>query len=178
VSLEPELATERDIYLAVDLENNDRSAEAVEVLRKARKAAPREAMATLDSLLLSAEAGAAFDRKDYDDFLAKAKAVRGARQDEVSVAMVASALACKYAATGEETYKTEAMATLREAERLAGDRREQFSEYQERILYRLKTREILTKKEYDRKVHPSGGSASAAANAPSSASASHQEGGR
>jgi tetratricopeptide (TPR) repeat protein len=103
---------------------------------------------------LSAKAGACFDAKDYDGFLKEAETVAAlAPEDPQSAAQVASALAAKYAASGDESFKTRAESRLARAKELCtdADSRKAFAEYGERIEHRLRTREIITKAEYDRR---------------------------
>jgi hypothetical protein len=104
-----------------------------------------------DDLLREAETSAAFDSKDYDTFLAKAREEERAHPGEAhSTAQVASALACKYAATGDEQFRKESLEKLEEARKAAKDD-EGFKQYEARIMHRLRTREIIDKEEYDRK---------------------------
>jgi hypothetical protein len=92
--------------------------------------------------------GAAFDRKDYWQFLKLSEQyAEEHRQDAVAVAQVASALACLYAVEGVEDWRAKAEAKLDEAKALGGDMLTE-SRYEERIRYRLKTREIIDSEEY------------------------------
>ena len=60
---------------------------------------------------------------------------------------MASAYACKYAVTGDEQFKEESLKKLEEARSVAGNN-EVFEEYQQRILHRLYTREIIKRDEF------------------------------
>jgi hypothetical protein len=104
------------------------------------------------------DAVAAFDRKDYDTFLALAeKGWKNHSQSSDYAAALASALACKYAVTGDPAFHTRAEEMLEKARQLAASSPEAMQrqkEYEERIRYRLKTRQILDPKEYDRRFHP------------------------
>jgi hypothetical protein len=101
------------------------------------------------------DSGAAFDRKDYDKYLSLAEAQWRAHPESGAIAgMVASAQACKYAATGTADWKQKAEETMEKAKRLAQKSPEDmksFEEYAERIRYRLTSREIIDKPEYDRR---------------------------
>jgi hypothetical protein len=105
------------------------------------------------TLLLDAQSGVVFNKKDYPEFLR----ISQQRQklypnDPMILAQVSSAYACIYAAEGRDEDKQKSLDTLRHAEQLYGNSiPEGFTEYKERILYRLETRQILTKKEYDLK---------------------------
>ena len=67
---------------------------------------------------------------------------------------VASALACKYAKTGDSSYREQAEGMLAQA---ANDAKTEpnaqkiYDEYAERIQYRLKSREIIDTDEYNRR---------------------------
>jgi hypothetical protein len=105
-----------------------------------------------DRLIESAEIGMAFTNKDYATFEAKARQVlQREPNDPGAIAQVASALACQYAATGQDKYKTEALAMLEQARQNAGAAAAGLKEYEERILHRLNTREVIDKKEYNRR---------------------------
>jgi hypothetical protein len=145
---EPWLRHERDLYQAVDFMNTDRSARAVEILTVLAAAEPQNEL--VSGLLLDARAGAAYEAEDYDGFLryARQKLQRLGDQDEMALAGVASALACKYAVTGETNFRDESQAMLERAEKLA-THPDVLKEYSERIRYRLDTREIITKAQYD-----------------------------
>jgi tetratricopeptide (TPR) repeat protein len=95
--------------------------------------------------------GAAFDRKDYDQFLQLAEeAAKRDPNDPMATACVASALACQYAVHGDVKLREMAEAKLEEAKKLGGDVFKE-SNYEERIRYRLQTREIIDSKEFQRR---------------------------
>ena len=104
------------------------------------------------------DAVAAFDQKDYDTFLAIAeKGWKNHSQSSDYAGALASALACKYAVTGDPAFRTRAEEMLEKAQQLAASSPEAMQrskEYEERTRYRLKTRKILDPKEYDRQFHP------------------------
>jgi len=129
-----------------------RSAEAVDYLQKARQSAGNAKVDLIDQMLLRAEAGAAFDAKNYDEFLAKSKTLAAeAPDDSHCVGMLASGYACKYAVTGTEQYRQEALKNLDKASKLAPSDDPQVAEYRSRILYRLDTREIISRDEFNRR---------------------------
>ncbi|HEY1600129.1 MAG TPA: hypothetical protein VGG64_11030, partial [Pirellulales bacterium] len=66
-------------------------------------------------------------------------------------ASVASALACQYAATGEEGFAREASDTLTEAQSVAGTDTAEFANYEDRIRFRLATRQIVNSAEFERR---------------------------
>ena len=102
--------------------------------------------------LVQAEMGVAFDQYDYDTFLAKARelADRDSR-NAMSRGTLASALACKYAATRDEQYKREAAEALTAAKGMPGADTPEFAAYEDRIQFRLATREIIKTDEFMRR---------------------------
>jgi hypothetical protein len=99
----------------------------------------------------------AFDRKDYDAFLQLSEGYwKDHPESAIAAAGVASALAAKYATTGDESYRQKSEEMLEKARPLAHTDEEvkAYQEYAERIQYRLKTREIIDKPEYDRRFRP------------------------
>lgn len=141
-------------YRALHLLGEEKAVEAARVLNECRQAVPADMMPAdlrraMDSLLLVAEAGAAFEQKDYDQLLAKALAMaERSPNDRQALAAVSSAYACKYAATGKEEFRQQALEHLTKASALEGDRDPRFPEYEDRIRHRLETREILSPKEF------------------------------
>ncbi|MCE5325578.1 MAG: hypothetical protein ABFD92_17665 [Planctomycetaceae bacterium] len=133
------------IYRGIDAMQEDRSAAAVECFRKARGDSNIPVKA-LDALILRAEGGAAFDAKDYPAFLDKARALEQLQGDDASRAQVASALACMYAQSGQDSYKAQALAILNALP--AGSDDPHPDEYRQRILHRINTRTIISRKQY------------------------------
>jgi tetratricopeptide (TPR) repeat protein len=128
----------------------DKPAEALESFEKCRGRLP--SAYGIDNLILQAKAGAAFDSKDYDGFLDAAKEFV-ARLPEIYYghAMLASAYACKYALTGDKAFHKQAMACLDRARAVTSPDAKQYEEdYEQRILYRLHTRQIINREEYNR----------------------------
>ena len=124
---------------------------------------PKEALASLekcrdipstlgvDILILQARANVAFDAKDYDGFLVTAKEMISKKPDvPFSYAMLSSAYACKYAVTRDMAFHEQSMAALGRARAVSGSD-PSFKEYEQRILHRLSTQEILTPREFHRK---------------------------
>ncbi len=132
----------------IDLLSRDKSAEALPFLQEAAAIWPDDE--SLKTIALNAEASAAFEAGDYVTFLDKTRAIQEANpEDSTAVAQVASALACRYAVTGEAAYREEALVLLAKAESLAGPDDPAYLEYEGRILYRLDSRKIIEKAEYD-----------------------------
>lgn len=100
----------------------------------------------------------AFKKQEWDQFLSLAE--ESFREDPTSseaAAQVASALAAKYAATGDRRFRERSEEMLAKAKTLAItiDNITAFTEYSERIQHRLTTREIIDKDEYDRRYRAS-----------------------
>ena len=98
--------------------------------------------------------GAAFEQKDYDKFLALAQEVFSKTPTASNVATIASAWACKYAASGNVQFKDEAEQFLAKAQQMAQSDPEEMKrleEYLPRIRHRIDSREIITKQEYDKR---------------------------
>jgi hypothetical protein len=101
-----------------------------------------------------ADAGVAFDNKDYDGFLSISQDLWKKFPGAGTAASVASALACKYAVTSDESLKQQAEEMLAKAKQMtAPDKESQagFQEYFERIRYRIDKKDIISKQEYDRR---------------------------
>ena len=117
----PESADLRDaaaLYKGMHLLLSDKSTEALPYLREFGAKYPEQNVA---DLVYQAEVGAAFDRHDYDTFLAKEQQYLAQHAgDPMATAAVASAYACKYAVTGDPSFKTQSLQTLEHAKSLAG----------------------------------------------------------
>jgi tetratricopeptide (TPR) repeat protein len=105
----------------------------------------------------------AFTRADYDRFLAIATSLEEAHPESpVYRAEVASALACKYAKTGDMAWRQKAEEMLEESRQLSQASPETmkgYEEYAERIRYRLDSREIIDTPEYNRRFRAGKGQA-------------------
>lgn len=100
------------------------------------------------------DGGVAFTQKNYDAFLALAQKDWDAFPSEGTAATLSSALACKYAQTGDAVYRQRSEEMLAKAKELAhGDKEslDRLAEFEPRNRYRLETRQIITKAEYDKK---------------------------
>ena len=99
-------------------------------------------------------AGLAFNSKDYQTFHdIYARLVAQHPDSHMHVAGLASALACRYAVSGDTALKAQAEEKLARAESLVrtDEDRAAFDEYAQRIRHRLDTREILSRAEYNRR---------------------------
>lgn len=137
---------------ARQLAEENRFGEASQAIHKARSLYPE--FPPFAVAVAMVEAGAAFEREDYDAFLEVAEAAWQRHPESSMVAaQVASALACKYAVTNAPVFRSRSEEMLKKAERLSTspEEKEAFQEYAERIHHRLRTRVIIDKDEYDRR---------------------------
>jgi hypothetical protein len=137
---------------AADMDKAGKSADAAAMMHKAAAEYPE-----LHDLAEAADyydEGAAFDRKDYDGFLKISERRWKERADSNAAAALASALACKYAITGDGSYKRQSEEMLTKSFDLAKNDPEAtktLEEFAERNRYRLANRVIISKAEYDAK---------------------------
>lgn len=131
----------------------NRSAEATRLMNEAAHEYPQSAAIAVGVLMLKGDD--AFDRKDYDALLSTSRKALALMPDHPRlVGSVASALACKYAVTGDSAFRVEAEQLLARAQALTEQSTEEkasFEEYAERIRYRLRTRVIIDRDEYNRR---------------------------
>jgi hypothetical protein len=133
-------------FEGVTLLHQDKCTEALARLTQCRDKVPPGL--PLEVLILEARSGAAFNARDYDGFLEAAQQLdRQLPGDYLATAMVASALACKYAETGDAGFRTRALERLAQAQTMAQGT-PAFTEYESRIRHRLQSREIITGAEF------------------------------
>jgi hypothetical protein len=141
------------LQMAAKLEEQDgKEIEAAKLAHEAAAIYPR--FPHLDILLDQYDEGVAFAKKDYDTFLALAEKDWNLLPASGPAAMISSALACKYAVTGDATYRQRSEEMLAKAKELARDDKvslDRLAEFEKRNTYRLETRQIITKSEYDQK---------------------------
>ncbi len=103
---------------------------------------------------LFARASAAFGRKEYDAYLRDTEEAAGLSPEDPHVqAALASALAARYALAGDEAARRRAEGLLARARGLCRTPEDHaaFEEYRERIEFRLTSKEVIDKDEYDRR---------------------------
>lgn len=126
----------------------DKSTEAVDHFKSCLDFMPKDFDVSI--LLQQAELGSAFDKKDYHQFLMLSKMqLERDTTNVINWGSVASAYACLYATTGKDSLKTLAHIYLAHVEADTLD--PTAPQYLQRIRHRLATREIITKKEYDKR---------------------------
>lgn len=138
------------------IEQDGKADQAAKLMHHAAATYPE--MPSLKSAAEMYDEGAAFERKDYDTFLAIAQRQWQEFPGSETAGAVASAFACKYAVSADPQYKQQAEEMLQKAQQLSANNQaeqQRYAEYAERIQYRLKTREIINTSEYNRRFHPS-----------------------
>ncbi len=145
----PDLQTLSAYFDGIVYLQQDRPKEAFASLQKCKHKLPPTF--GVDILILQASAGVAFDTKDYDRFVVVTKEMAAKRPDDHhSYAMLASAYACKYAVTSDTAFREQAVAALDRARTMSGGD-PSFREYEQRILHRLNTQEILSHREFHKR---------------------------
>ena len=130
-----------------------KAAEAASLMHQAAEEYPE--MKALRDALPYYDAGAAFERKDYDQFVSLSELGAKEQPDSAEPAgELASAYACKFAVTGDPVWRQKAEEMLEKSRQLShksAEEQKAFDEYAERTRYRLSSREIIDKTEYDRR---------------------------
>ena len=128
---------------------NDNCAEAVQLFQVADQFLPAnfQTWAFLGQALI----GKAFDEKDYDSMLAYAlEIVERYPQFGGFQAFLSSAYACQYAVSGKPEFREQALQALEKARSPIppDDAGSDLHEYEQRIMHRLESREIITPDEF------------------------------
>jgi hypothetical protein len=148
---EPEFLVLSKLFAGGDMLTQEKEAEAAVLLKQAQSQLPptHPLRPMADAYLAAAQAGVAFNAKDYDAFLAIQKEFHGKHPGEPQALLgMASAHACKYAVTGKEQHKKEAMKFLDDAAKWPQS--PESAKFRERIEHRLHTRTILERKEFEK----------------------------
>jgi len=134
----------------------NRTVEANRLMAEAAREYPESSPLVVGALLV--KGGDAFERKDYDLFLSTSREALALMPDQPRlIAGVASALACKYALTGDATLRVQAESLLAVAGTIAqrsAEEKASYDEYAERIRHRLTSRTIIDQAEYNRRFRP------------------------
>jgi hypothetical protein len=137
----------------------DKSVEAARAIHEVAALLPEDP--ALADAVDEADALAALHRKDYNALLAiSERGWKGHPESSDYAALLANALAYKYAVTGDPAVRTRAEEMLEKARQLAASSPEAMQRYnklEERIRYRLRTRQIIDPKEYNRRFRPEKG---------------------
>lgn len=139
-------------YTGIDFLRKDKSTEALQAFNNC-KSLPDDLH--INELILQAEMGSGFDKKDYQLFLTASKAfLRSDTTQAQSWAGVASAYACLYAQNNADSLKQAALKYYNRAKAM-DDTSADAKEFYGRILYRIDTRQIINKEQFDKK-YPNG----------------------
>lgn len=140
--VEPDLLVARNFWMGIRALANDSAERALELLEDVE--ATRPGSFNTSDYLISARIGAAFDKGDYDGFLRHSRESLSKRRDDpIAFGSVASAFACLFVTSGDEAYRDSTLEMLRKAKAISTDT--SFNEYEQRILYRMHSKEIITR---------------------------------
>jgi len=138
---------------AMRLDEEEQSEQALAAARAAARIYPEGGY--IQNTINALQASVAFDRGEYERYLAWAETyARENPTHPIALAAHASGLACLYARDGKVEAKVEAESILKRAAELARgdeDMEAALREYAERIRHRIKTGEIISRKEYNRR---------------------------
>jgi len=147
------LRTMTSFFKGIDLLRNDKSAEALVEFDKCKGKV--ESDYPLKSLIIQAQVGICFDKHDYTGFLkASNENLALDTTQAMSWSGVASAYACLYSQTGNETLKQQANKYLDRAKSIDGTSKE-LKDYNNMIEYRIYSKQILRRDDFI-KQFPSG----------------------
>ncbi len=133
-------------------EKGGNSAEAARLMHEAASDYPE-----MPGLRIAAEnfdAGAAFDRGDFDTYLSISENQWKQEAGPGTAMALANALACKYVLTGIIPFRERSMDMIAKSKELAGGDAETLKaldEYIPLITYRIENRQIISKQEYNRR---------------------------
>jgi hypothetical protein len=148
----PELATIPNLFEAGRLIKEEKDAEALALLEKTTLPPKSELKDMYRDVELQARLGVAFEKHDYDQFLELAEQLQRMHPNEPgATGAVASAYACKYAVTGDNLSRERALLLWEEAKKQAGTHLDIFGDFENRLQYRLQTRDIINRKEFARR---------------------------
>ncbi|MBL7937919.1 MAG: hypothetical protein JNL43_01050 [Flavobacteriales bacterium] len=136
-----ELALMSDYFHGIQLLKQDSSRAALKRFETVAYYAPGKF--ELGPVMQAAKIGVAFDDHDYDTFLTLTReAARAAPMEPMNLAALSSALACKYAVSGDTAVRDSAMMLITKALSITPNDTV-LLEYVERLNHRLTTREII-----------------------------------
>lgn len=133
-------------------EQEGKEAEAAKLMHAAASDYPQ--LPDIALALNSSDGGVAFANKDYDQFLELAEKNWTLAQSWSTALSVVSALDCKYATTGDTQYRTRSEELFEKARAMASGDQEAlaaFNEFADRHKFRLETRKIISRQEFDRR---------------------------
>ena len=133
----------------VDAFLNDKNDEAVRLLKNAD--AVLDPSFEVGFFLLQATSYKAFDEKDYESYISLSMefAERYTEAPQSQFALV-SAYACQYAITGNSEFREKALQALEKSRPLMADN-PSFAEFEQRMMHRLITKDIISREEFVRR---------------------------
>jgi hypothetical protein len=139
------------LYTGIDKLTLQDSAGAIAAFRELEVLDPTRQ--DLPELMDEALLGETFNRHDYDAFLAVSQRLFDRRpSDPARLAGLASAYACKFASTGDNSLKAHSLQLLDQSKRLAGAKAPpELGALINRTYYRLETRQILSPAEFTKR---------------------------
>jgi tetratricopeptide (TPR) repeat protein len=142
-----------DLEKAAKLEEQDgNEVEAAKLAHHAAALYPQ--LQYIDIVVDQYDEGVAFVNNDYDTYLNLAEKDWKLMPSSNTASMLSSALACKYAISGDAALRQRSEEMLAKSKELAKGKKQildKLAEFEERNRYRLETRQLINKSEYDRK---------------------------
>ncbi len=124
--------------------------EALSLIQKARLDAPPSFRGEFIETELYARIGQSFEKRDFAMMVEMSQhLVEREPDDPGALAALASAYACKYAASGETKDRDDALRYLAQARTNLGPDADMFKGYENRLQHRLKTRKLMTRKQFE-----------------------------
>jgi len=140
------IRTMASYFKGIDLLRNDKSGEALVELEKCKGKV--ESDFNLKSLIIQAQIGICFDKKDYTGFLKSSNENLALDTTQaMSWAGVASAYACLYSQSGNKNLMFQATKYLDKAESIDSTRKE-LKDYYNMIEYRIYSKQILRREDF------------------------------
>jgi tetratricopeptide (TPR) repeat protein len=148
----PEVEDLKTLYFyfnGIDLLSKDKGYAALKEFNKCKDKIPEDY--PIDRLIIEAKLGASFDQHDYMGFLSSAQEyLEIDSTNAMSWATVASAYACLYATKKNDSLKTLCIQHLNKAQTIDSASHDMI-DYYKMISYRMDSKEILTRAEYQKK---------------------------
>jgi len=131
----------------MDLFRRDRQAEAYSEFCHCCEADPT--VEGFRAMRAHAAIGKAFEERNYDEFMRLTLELAKQWGESEASGMLASAYACKYATTRDEQYKAKVMEYLAKTKEIwRADDRETYEEFEDRMIHRMETGEIVKLAEF------------------------------
>jgi hypothetical protein len=133
-------------FNGINLLAKDKCSEALSEFEKCKDKIPQDY--NINTLIIQARIGSAFDKKDYNGFLEASKDNLALDSTSaISFASVASAYACLYADKGNGDYKQNSIDYLYKAKQIDSTSKE-MKDYYNMVDYRIDSRKIIKREEF------------------------------